>query len=121
MKNKIRHNLILRVDYEREKTIGGILLNKHRFYLIGILCTLLIYDNGKKEIAKLMVKEEIPIGDPKLKSLIGVKATDLIRVKKYEIEINILTLKLEKVLKAILSAKSFNKKSLKDIRIIKIE
>jgi hypothetical protein len=82
---------------------------------------LVVYHNGKKEIAKLMAKEEIPIGDPKLKSMIGVKATDLIRVKKYETEINILILKLEKGLKNILSAKQFNKMPIKDIRIIKIE
>jgi hypothetical protein len=121
MKNKIRRNLILKVDYERVKSFSGILLNQHKFYIIGVLAVFIIFGSSKKEIAKLQVKEEIPIGDPELKRLIGIKATDLIRGKKYEQEIACMIVRLENTLNEIKKRKYFGKRPIEDILIISIK
>lgn len=120
-KEKIRNNLIIKVDYEREKTLGGIFLSKHKIYIIGVLPILFIFSDGKKDINKLMAKEEIPIGDPQLRNLMGVKATDLIKLKKYEDKIAAIIIKLEKALKKIKRTKKFLDKPIKDIKIIQVK
>jgi hypothetical protein len=121
MKDKIRKNLIIKVDYEREKTLSGIFLNKHTFYIIGVILVAITYATGETVITKPMARESIPLNDPKLRNILGVKATDLIRVKKYETEITSIILKLEKELKQIMQRKTFQNKPIKDLKIVVIE
>ena len=96
-------------------------MSKHKIYIIGVLPILFIFADGRKEVNKLQAKEEIPIGDPQLRNLMGVKATDLIKLKKYEDKIAAIIVKLEKALKKIKKTKKILDKPIKDIRIIQVK
>lgn len=118
MRNKIRRNLFLSVDYEKEKTKAGIFTGEKKIYLIGSLPVVVFYKDGKKEITKLKSKIEIPGNDPALKNILGIKATDEKRSKRYKHEINTLTERFNRLIKKLSEAKKLSDKPVKSLAII---
>jgi len=118
MKKKIIRNLFLSVDYQREKSFSGIILNKHKIYLIGTLPVVFVWANGEKEISKIKTKLEIQIGDPQLKNILGTKADDVRVANKYKTEIDAMVASFEKHLNNAIERKSFANKPLASISIV---
>lgn len=120
MKHQIFKNLFLSVDYEKEKTPAGIYTGRTIFYLIGRLPILIIYPNQFKEITQFKVKEEIPIGDPHLRNMLGARATDDRNNKRYKNEIQKIVQRLEKVITSALKAQKFKNKPFSQFKIINV-
>lgn len=118
MKKKIIRNLFLSVDYQREKSFSGVILNKHKIYLIGTLPVLFIWASGKKELSKIKTKLEIQIGDPQLRNILGAKADDERVGKKYKTEIDAMVISFEKCLNNAIKTKSFANIPLASISIV---
>lgn len=119
MKEKILKNLFLRVDYEKRKTQSGIALPGVAFFLIGTLPILIRYANGKKEVAALNSRETIEGRDPKLRNIMGAKAIDEERAKKYKSQIDSICGKLEKIVDKALSEGRWQGVPIKEIALIK--
>jgi len=118
MRQKIIRNLFLSVDYQREKSFSGILLNKHKFYLIGSLPVLFIWADGSKEASKIMTRVEIPVGDPNLRNILGARAVDEAIAKKYSVEIMSMATSIMKSIETAVESKVFAGKPLKSISIV---
>lgn len=93
-------------------------MNKRHFYLIGTLPAVIIQENGKKEIAKLKCKIEIPGNDAQLRNILGIKASDDHTAKKYQTEIQEMVIRLEKLINRIMETKVFAGKPLKQLAIV---
>lgn len=119
MTDKIKNNLVLKADFEQEKSKAGILTGKTKFYIIGVLPVVFILPTGKKEVVKLQAREEIPINDPSLRNIMGVMASDIIKQKKYSAEIDKIVANLNEALLKIKIEKNFFKKQVADVAIIK--
>jgi hypothetical protein len=76
---------------------------------------------NENSVCKLQAREEIPLGDPQLRNLMGVKATDLIRLKKYNDKIEAIIKTLDKALNKIKKTKTFANKKITDLKIIQVK
>jgi len=120
MKDKITKNLLLNVTFERNKSAGGIELPGHKFYLIGSLPVLLLYQSGQKQIANLKAREEIQSDDPYLREMTGVKASDKIQKLKYKEQIERMVFQLEKAVESALKVNRWFGQPIKDLILVKL-
>jgi len=120
MKDKIFKNLLLNVIFERNKSQGGIELPGHTFYLIGSLPALIVYSNGKKEVANLKARERINADDPYLREMVGVKATSKAHKTKYKIQIDKIASALEKSITRALRSHKWQNKPINQLMLVNI-
>lgn len=118
MKDKIFKNLLINVDFERNKSAGGIELPGHTFYLIGSLPVLIVYKNGTKELANLKSREIISVDDPKLREMVGVKATA--HKEKYKFQIDKIATILEKTITKAMQARQWHNKPINQLMLVNV-
>jgi hypothetical protein len=120
MKESIYKNLFLSVDYVKEQTKSGLYTGKTIFYLIGTLPVFLRLASGGKDIVKLKSKVQIQLGDPELKKVLGMKATDPHVSKCYAPQVKAIAEKLEAAVDRIMRNRSFAGKDVADCAVIKM-
>lgn len=90
------------------------------FYLVGSLPALIVYGSGKKELANLKVREKIDADDPKIRDMVGVKASTRAHREKYRVQIDKMVAVLEKSVTRALKTYKWKDKPINQLILVNI-
>ena len=121
LKTMIENNLYLRVDFDNryKKTKGGVIQDT-KFFLIGVLPVVIIYQNGEYEKASMNYALEVG-RDPLLRNLQGVKATDHEKTGSYREKMSDIVSKMESGFLKTMELGKFKGKDFEKILIINFD